>query len=210
MKNKKIVNRYIEVHNKMLQENGFTSEALWGSKDSQYVRFAKISEIFKSKTGFSVLDLGCGLCDFYDYLNENNYSKISYTGLEINQTFYEHVCKEKPKCNIILGNIDKLPAEFQWDYVIASGIYNLGTSSKENLKIFIQQFKDLYERINVGFAVNFLSVFSDNPKSDSIYFNPAEVLNLCIKEFSKYVRIDQTYLPHDFTVFIYKNKQEIR
>ena len=209
MKKNSIENRYIEVHNKMIHKHGYTSEALWGSKGSQFVRFKKISELFISKNGFSVLDFGCGLCDFYDYLSQNNFTNIAYTGLEINPVFYTQVCKEKPTSNIILGNVDKLPLDLKWDYVIASGIYNLGNSSKENLDIFLEQFRELYERINIGFAVNFLSIYSDNPKNDSIYFDPTEVMNLCLKKFSKYIKLDQTYLPHDFTIFIYKNKQEI-
>ena len=45
----------------------------WGSKKTQNIRFENIYKYFK-KENFSVLDVGCGLGDFYDFLKKKKLS----------------------------------------------------------------------------------------------------------------------------------------
>jgi SAM-dependent methyltransferase len=206
MENNKLHKKYIQVHNKMIEKNGFSEKSLWGSKGSQQIRFKVLSELIKTKEHFSILDIGCGLCDFNQYLTDAGFENFSYTGLEINPLFVKEASIKYPNINIIHGSIEALNSNQNWDYVFASGIYNLGDSSKENLELFCTQFNSIYQRINKGFGVNFLSKYSENQDNVSVYHNPLSVLELCLNNFSKYVKLDQTYLPHDFTVLVYKEK----
>ena len=206
MKEKKILEQYINVHNQMIEKNGFTEKSLWGSKESQQLRFKIITEIFQSKSNFSILDVGCGLCNFFDYLCDNDFKDFNYTGLEINPQFVEKSKQIHPNIEIINGTIENLNFSNKWDYAVASGIYNLGNSLEETQNFFVQQFKQVFENVNIGFAVNFLSKYSENKDNISVYHDPAVILNLCTTHFSKYIKLYQNYLPHDFTVFVYKNK----
>ena len=85
----------------------------------------------------------------------------------------------------------------------------MGESVEDTTNFFINQFKIIYPNINKGFAVNFLSKYSENQDNTSIYHDPINILQNCLVEFSKYVRLDQNYLPHDFTVFVYKYNLEM-
>lgn len=208
MDKSEIHQRYLKVHNSKIDKHGFTPKALWGSKESQILRFKKLSELFLIKNKISILDVGCGMCDFYAYLQKNGYKEIKYTGLEINPQFCQISRNRFPNLDIRLGSLDIIKDNEKWDYVVASGIYNLGISSKLVSEVFINEFKSIYNQINVGFAVNFLSKFSDNPDEISIYHEPLFILDLIFKNFSKYVKFDQTYLPNDFTIFVYKNKND--
>jgi SAM-dependent methyltransferase len=199
---------YIEVHNDMINKYGFTAKSLWGSRESQYVRFNKLREILLTENNYSVMDLGCGLCDFYEFLNSKGALNLRYTGFEINEKFYNAAKTRFPELDIRNGSLELLKTQENFDYVIASGIYNLGSSSEDLIELFVSQFKALYDKINIGFAVNFLSIHSEQPDSTSIYHDPINVFKKCLTNFSKYVQIDQTYLPNDFTVFVYKNKQD--
>jgi SAM-dependent methyltransferase len=206
MMNNKIHEKYLEVHNQMLNLHGFNTKALWGSKESQNIRFLKLTELFKSTSNFSVLDIGCGLCDFYFFLIQNGYTNIHYTGLEINDKFYKNVKEKNPELNIILGSIENIElSEKKWDYVVASGIYNLGSSEVENQNEFISNFKEIYNQIRIGFAVNFLSQYSNKKDKLSIYHHPDRLIERCKENFGSFIKFDHTYLPHDFTIFIYKN-----
>lgn len=197
-----IFNQYLNVHNQMFLKNGYTEKALWGSKESQHKRFSVLLKLFKSKTNFSILDLGCGLADFDSYLKTNNFSNYSYLGLEINHKFVDEV--KKRGVDVLLGSVADLPNDKTWDYVIASGIYNLGENQEIVQRFFLQQFSYLYSRINIGFAVNFLSSYSEKKDNVSIYHNPDILLSKCMSNFSKNIVLDHSYMPHDFTVFVLK------
>ena len=192
----------------MIEDNGFTEKSLWGSSRSQQLRFFILSKLFRSKKDFSILDVGCGLCDFYVFLQQHGFENIRYTGLEINPLFVKEVSLRHPSLHIIEGSVDDLPVATRWDYVIASGIYNLGTSVESTEDFFIQQFEKLFPNIEIGFAVNFLSAFSTNKDDVSMYHQPSVILEKCMQHFSPHVQLHQDYLPHDFTVLVYKNQQQ--
>jgi SAM-dependent methyltransferase len=208
MDQKEIYELYLKTHNKMIEANGFTEKSLWGSTQSQQLRFLILSRLFRTKKDFSILDVGCGLCDFYVYLQNNGYENISYTGLEINPLFVKEVSMRHPSLRIIEGSVDDLAAESRWDYVIASGIYNLGTSVESTQDFFIQQFEKLFPKIDIGFAVNFLSAFSKNKDDVSMYHQPSVILEKSMLHFSPHTQLHHDYLPHDFTLLVYKNQQQ--
>lgn len=200
-----IHNQYLAIHNERINQFGFTEKALWGSKASQYKRFEIFEKLFLNENKFNLLDIGCGLCDFYKFLTDRKFY-VDYTGLEINESF----CKESkfryPDINIVMGDCKSIPSNIQWDYVVASGIYNLGKSVEEAEEAFLSDFSILYPNIQIGFAVNFLSSNSENKDNISIYHNPGRILTLIQSNISKNVVLFHHYLPNDFTILVYKNR----
>ena len=76
----KIINYY----NKKVKEYGPVSKGVdWNGKESQYLRFDILSNIFEEKSDFSLLDYGCGYGEFLNYLDKNHYKNISYTGFDL-------------------------------------------------------------------------------------------------------------------------------
>ena len=67
--NSKDVNLYIERYNQRLDKFGYSPESLgWGGgKERQFVRFKALTEIGVEKHD-SLLDVGCGFADLYEYL----------------------------------------------------------------------------------------------------------------------------------------------
>ena len=148
-----IFDKYLLEHNKRISEFGLTPKALWGSEQSQNVRFKILAELFLTKSNFSVLDLGCGLGDFYKFLLNQGFEKIYYTGIDINNELIEEAQKRYSEENFILGSVNELPVIEKFDYVVASGIYNLGDNVSTVEAFFVDQFKTLYENINIGFGI---------------------------------------------------------
>lgn len=201
-----ILKRYMDIHTEKAEKAGLTSEALWGSQKSQHIRFSVLEKLFLKNSEFSVLDLGCGLGDFCKYLFDNNFKRIQYTGVDINRVFVDESQQRFPESTFIHGSIESIPIGLNFDYVIASGIYNLGDSPAESAGFFVEQFTQLFESINIGLAVNFLSAWSTKKDNISTYHNPSEMLALCYQYFGPNIVIYHNYLPNDFTVFIYKNQ----
>lgn len=202
---KELFNRYLEVHNNMIREHGYTVKALYGSLGSQQKRFEILAKLMLQKDNFSILDLGCGLCDFFSFLEENSYTDFNYTGADINDKFLSESLRRYPQAELISGSTNEILATGKsFDYVVASGLYNLGENAGQAADFFAEQFEELFPAINVGFAVNFLSIHSPTPNADSVYHDPLAIIKLCFEKFGSRVVFHQNYLPHDFTIFVYK------
>ena len=54
----------------------------WRNQKQQFLRFRILKEISENLEGTSVLDIGCGFGDFYNYLKKNDIN-VKYTGFDI-------------------------------------------------------------------------------------------------------------------------------
>jgi len=201
---RKIDKLYLDIHNQMKKDHGYSAKALWGSERSQKKRFQIfLNYIIDKSSKIKVLDIGSGLGDFYTYLIDLGFD-VDYTGLEINESFHKF-CQEKfPKANFILGNVDKLKSyDLEFDYVFASGIYNLG-NKKNAQKAFVNDFQQLFKKINIAACVNFLSSNSINQDEVSVYHSSSEIISLVEENFTKNYILDHNYLPNDFTLIFHK------
>lgn len=191
----------------MAAKHGMNSKALWGSKESQEIRFSILKKIFLSKSNFTVIDYGCGLAHFYKYLINEGFSNFEYIGVEINDHFIMEIKNQNPSLRIEKGSIEKITKIInseQVDYVVSSGIYNLGENRKVVQSKFLSEYTLLFEKIHIGCASNFLSDLSENKDNSSIYHNSSELISNCQKIISKNIVYFHNYLPHDFTILIYK------
>jgi SAM-dependent methyltransferase len=199
------LSQYRAVHSRMRAEHGYTVRALWGSEASQRTRFAALARLFRSRSSFSLLDLGCGFGDFLPFLREQGFTEVDYTGIDINEDLLGEARRRLAGVEFVCGSVREALARGRtFDYAVASGIYNLGASVEQTERLFVEQFKALYPSLRVGFAVNFLSTRSPRPDQVSKYHDPDRVVDLCIREFGPDARLDHSYLPHDFTVLVYR------
>jgi len=196
---------YLDHHNAQIEQHGHNVNALWGSEQSQQKRFMAFKNLFLSNQDFSVLDLGCGMAHFYDFLIKNGFKNIKYIGVDINEKLLNGCIQDYPEHIFIKGSVeDVIEQDIRFDYLVASGLYNLGNSEDEVRAFFLEQFSTLYENINIGFAVNFLSVNSPSPSEDSVYHHPETMMNACMEKFGNNICLMHNYLPHDFTIYQYK------
>src|SRR4030042_2838585 len=78
----------------------------WGSRESQEKRFEVLSQI-ALLNGKTVLDVGCGLGDFYIWL-KRKYSDIRYTGIDIIPSMIEIALKNYPEARFYVQDILEL------------------------------------------------------------------------------------------------------
>ncbi|MCP5053423.1 MAG: hypothetical protein GY940_40030 [bacterium] len=63
--------------------------------------------------------------------------------------------------------------------------------------------RKMYQIANMGIAITMTSALTKKPNNDTFYYHPQDVLTKTY-EFCTNVRLDHTYLPHDFTILCYK------
>lgn len=195
-------NRYKKYFSKRFMEYGKSVKSLWGSEDSQKLRFQILSSINDSMNDKTILDVGCGFGDYYEYLtSERGMHLKKYIGIDITDTFINEARKRYP--NIDFVNVDVLSYEpnVEIDISIASGIFFIKSDYWDDYVLNIC--RKLYSISKVGFAINFLSSHSKNQDAFSHYAQPSYVLNMLMSHITYKVILRHDYRVNDFTLYVY-------
>lgn len=181
---------------------GFDHRGLgFGNKSSQDKRFEAMLEL-GDFDGSSVLDVGCGFGDLLAFLGGRGIEP-AYTGIDICEPMIER-CRERFTAAeghfLVADVLDFVPIE-PHDYVVASGLF--GLDSLDARDRIIPTLERMFGWARIGMAVNFLSTRSPSPAEGRIYIDPCKALEAALK-LTPAARVSHTYLPNDFTLYLYK------
>jgi|ETNvirenome_6_85_1030632.scaffolds.fasta_scaffold00511_19 ubiquinone/menaquinone biosynthesis C-methylase UbiE len=195
---KKLNNQF---YNETFSKHGEDVRSLgWGSKESQNIRFRVLLEM-GIKGGQSVLDVGCGFGDFYDFLLSQNIN-VDYVGADINKNFIK-VAKQKNKSVIFHLSDTSSFSNDSFDWVVASGVFCFDDENN-NLNKLTKNLSKLYNISKKAAAVNFLSSETKgNIKEGFRHYKPQNIINAALTITNK-VSLRHDYLQNDFTVYLYK------
>lgn len=191
-------------YDQRVERFGMDHQALdWGSRTSQQRRFQVLTEI-DDLAGRSVLDVGCGMADLFTFMQARRIP-TSYTGYDISPAVLASARRRYPDLDLRL--VDLMTQDIdtpRFEYVFASGIFYLRPQgSYAYLAAMVRQ---MYRACRHGAAFNSLSSMSDRIDPDRFVADPAKVLDLCL-DITPNVALRHDYLPHDFTVYLYKHGQ---
>jgi len=197
--------KVIDYYDKKIKEYGPTSKGVdWNGKESQYLRFNILSNIFEKKNDFSLLDYGCGYGEFLNFLDKNNYKNISYTGFDLSDEMIT-VAQSKFTNNYFTN---KIPQNLIYDYVILSGTLHIKLENSEDKwkQHIIKTLNSLNQISKKGFAFNLLTSYSNREymKNHLYYASPEEIFKYCKLNFSNNVLLDHSYDLYEFTIFVKK------
>jgi len=173
----------------------------WQSADSQKLRF-DIMTMIGNIDNCSILDVGCGVGDFYGYFKNNGYN-VDYHGIDISDKVIQGAKEKFHDGNFETKDILKDDLKRKFDFVFAIGPFSIKLEdSMGHLKQMTAKMFDLSEK-GVGF--NCLSSYEDRNRRYSVfhYFEPEEVFRFC-KTLTPMVTLKHDYLPFDFSVYMYK------
>lgn len=202
----------IERYNKRFEEYGVEARTLgWGSKEDQLIRFgAAIQNIDFS--GKSVMDIGCGFADFYEFLLKNEIKISKYKGIDVNEKLIKVARKRFPENEYEVKNIllDNYNTE-QADIVTLFGILNLKLDI-DNLDYTKEMINASWNITRETLIVDFLSshLTKDYPKEDFVYYHdPKDILDICSELCDNFVLVhDYPPIPQkEFMVILKKNKR---
>lgn len=167
----------------------------WDTKKNQWKRFASGIELL-DLTGKSIVDIGCGFGDFFEFLKQKNIKISSYIGIDINNGLIAAGQKNHPdgifKChNILLDQkIEKLA-----DIGFAFGVFNFNFRGEPDNYEYAQEFiKRAYSLCREVMVVDMLSscISGDYPKENFVfYYKPEKMLKFAL------TLTDNVVLKHD-------------
>lgn len=195
--------RNIDLYTDLYEKHGISPHSLnWGSQESQCRRFEVFSSI-GDLHGASILDVGCGLGDFYAWLQEKNLS-VEYSGIDITPKMIAAARQRFPGVRFdVLDILSSGGGERKYDYVFASGIFYLVKNSPE--EFLLEMVQKMFSFCKVGVAFNSLSSWAKEKEEGEFYADPSATLEIC-RGMTPYLRLRHDYHPADFSVFLYKDK----
>ena len=173
----------------------------WGSRSSQNARFERLLAMLSIKPGDSVLDVGCGVAGFYEYLISRDVD-AAYCGIDVSEQMIRRCRNRHPGSTFHHGSYlqENLP---QFDFLVASGIFNLRQT--DPYAFLHTMIKAMYDSCLKGIAFNCLSSYAGRCEPGEFHADPVAVLEHC-HNLGGLIRYDHSYLPHDFTIAIMKNR----
>lgn len=188
------------LYDKRVKEFGYEARSVgWKSAEQQNLRFRILTENI-SLAGQSVVDLGCGFGDFYDYLCTSGMTPSRYTGFDISEEMLK-VAKEMHSDIPGVSFINRplfAGTEEPYDFAVASG--SLNYNLKIDMNLYLEDFVNVYQhRVQKGLLLNLLTTEVDYMREMHVHYSPDFAEELFLKHFEK-VRVIQGYGLYEFTI----------
>lgn len=182
----------------------------WNSKGSQLTRFRTIHDIGISDASVmgSVLDVGCGVGSFYDFLynctsqHYRQHHKVLYTGIDINPKMIELAKQAHPRARFEVRDILDGEWEERFDYVVGSGIFSLEMPDWE--QVTWDMIRAMFKLCRVGVAINFLSFWTPGDRQPDMHYEYPYTALVAASNITKKVTLRHDYRPNDFTLYLYR------
>lgn len=151
----------------------------WDRRESQHARFSLAVDAFEFQ-GRSVLDVGCGLADFREFLDLRGITPASYTGCDINADLLERCRALRPgdafhQANLLLDDVPGAP----YDVVALFGVVNFRFREFSNEDFARGMIRRAFEHCREAVVIDMLTAENDTsyPREDFVYYyDPAEML----------------------------------
>lgn len=195
----------IKLYESLVTKYGINYRSLdWGSRESQIERFKILADIGLGD-GDHLLDVGCGLGDLHDWL-QNNRPGVIYSGIDITAAMTAKASERFPDVAISTNTIFTLDTSCcSYDYIFASGIFVFREIDPE--KYLFSTIEKMFEICKKGIAFNCLSSWLPNKDIGEFRADPTRVVEYC-KSLSPWVVMRHDYHPSDFTIYLYKKSPD--
>lgn len=153
-----------------------------------------------------ILDIGCGLGSFYEYLAERGLP-CQYTGYDIVPEYVEYCRSRFPEAEFVLRNIfsDGIGGEF--DTIVLSQVLNNRYQKSDNNLVMQEAIRAAYTATRSSVSIDMLSAYVDVPSSELYYYSP-EAMFAFAKTITRRVILRHDYRPFEFCLQLFHESAE--
>lgn len=148
--------------------------------------------------GRSVLDLGCGVGDFFDRLRARARA-ADYHGLDLSPEMIERARQRFPGARFDVGDASGVTRRY--DYTVAFAIHNVKVD--RGRQILEQSLARQFELAEVAAHISLLTDRYEGFDPHIQAWRAEDILSLALT-ISPYVSLRHDYLPNDFSVTLYR------
>jgi len=171
-----------------------------GDEEKQLVRCnVHLSAINKEKS--HLLDIGCGLGYFYDFLLKNHHN-IKYTGYDI-MNDYILFCKDNfVNADFYCRNIFENGISGVYDTIVMSQVLNNRYSNSDNMEVMCNAIELAFKHTTTSVSIDMMSSYVDFMSPELYYYKPEEIFKFA-KSLTKKVRLLHEYRPFEFCIQLF-------
>ncbi len=206
--NEQDVKEYIKRYHKRFEEFGYSPQTLgWGVHPGKHlVRYAALSELACKQPQSSVLDVGCGFADLYDFMLASGW-KGSYTGVDIVPDLLAVAHQRHPSLDLRQMDLSNNHNELdEYDFVISIGIFGAALKAEPNEIHVERTLRIMWEHSRVAVCADFQSVYVDYQQPGAWHADPAWLLPMA-RKITKRLSLRMDYIPYEFALILYKADQ---
>lgn len=206
MKSKRVIENQRGIYDSQIKKYGDSPKSTHNQLvEIQNLRFERLLSKIDLKNYYTIHDVGCGICDLYQYLIERK-SNLIYSGTDIVPAMKELVNSKYPKVDYYIRDIIEDNIKDKYDYVVLSGTFNLpGDINQKDWKEFCHRMIiSMFKIAKKGIAFNFLTKKADYYNPKMYYQSVEEIFNFCLDKLSRFVHIDHSYPLYEFSCTILK------
>ena len=201
--------RVLAYYREFLDHDEDARKVSWRARYDQELRFEQLLEVVDdSLTGYSLLDLGCGLGDLRRYLAQTGREGVEYVGVDIVPEMIEAARARDPEGEYVCCDVlreDPAPGR-RFDVVVCSGALTVRVPDHA---LFVRSMiRRMTELADKAVAVNLLSdryfrVMPAARHDPDLYYADAAALYRECRDLARWVVLREDMLMSDFTLYLY-------
>jgi len=192
-------------YSQRFKQYGYSPKALGWDKGKQPIRFNILTSQYDF-AGKSVLDIGCGFGDLNTVLTARYGTNYTYHGIDLVADLVNEGRNRfaAPHITFEVGNFLTYPPEVKYDYIIASGLFNLKLKDIDGYDFITMCMNKAFDLVNDGIAFDFLSDKVDYQLTDTFHSAPERILQIAYTH-TRNVVLRNDYMPFEFATFLFKD-----
>jgi len=195
------VSQVVHRYQKRIAEHGVTLASLnSGDEQKQALRYGVLASALRGSEP-SILEVGCGLADFYKYLLQHDQACV-YHGYDIVPEYITECRRNYPEAQFHLRNIFAEGIEGTYDTIVMSQVLNNRYQKSDNMQVMREALKLAFEHTRVAVAVDMLSTYVEFRNPEVFYYSPEEIFRVA-KEIAPRVVLRHDYRAFEFCVQLY-------
>jgi hypothetical protein len=192
------VNQVVRRYQQRIAEHGPTFASLnSGSEAKQTIRHSVHASALRGANP-SVLEIGCGLADFYKYLLQQK-CDCSYHGYDIVPEYIDECRRAYPRAKFTLRNVFLDGIEGTFDTIVMSQVLNNRYQKSDNVQVMRRALELAFEHTRSSVSVDMISTYVDFRNPDLFYYSPEEIFRIA-KTISPRVLLRHDYRAFEFCI----------
>jgi SAM-dependent methyltransferase len=199
-----VYRRVRDIYRQAFREHGNSVRAVFWPRDRQEIRLGALTR-FIAEDGFSILDYGCGLAHLKPLL-ARRFTSFSYTGVDLVDEFVEEDRRQYPDATFRRITTFRDVGE-TFDHIVLSGVFNMLYDDDPTLqaRLIRETLRHLFDHCTISLAVNFMTDRVDYRQPSAHHQNPEDICEFVRQELSPRLIIDQSYMPYEYTVTVFRD-----
>jgi cyclopropane fatty-acyl-phospholipid synthase-like methyltransferase len=177
----------------------------WKDEKSQHLRFEIIANYIDFNENTTILDVGCGNGEFFNYTKVQK-KNVTYNGIDISNIMVDITNKRFGKNTAEISTVQDINKHKKYDYIISSGTFNACLDIKKNIweVLFFESLNKMFQQTKKRVVVNFMSEIVDYKYKRLYYPKISKLSRYVCENLTRNFIIDHSYDLYEATIIIDK------